>query len=176
MVVMATELIEQLIDKIRVLQIGPSSVASGIQILMELRCVVLPRLTWQDQLLEDGLNITLPQDIRTLWQHTSGLILFEDITYGQWGLVIWSPDQTMIRHQRHAAERPGIFQPSDLIIGEFLGDSELLMIRCDPTALDFGSVHIALPLDARQQWYRAAPSLTDFVRLYLSSNGEKYWE
>src|SRR5947209_17468767 len=66
---------------------------------LPLRCVVLPWLDWDIKVLESTLHIVLPDDLRHIWDLTSGLVLFQDMTYGQWCLVLWSPDQALVRHQ-----------------------------------------------------------------------------
>lgn len=150
---------------------------------LPLRCTVLPWLNWEAAALEDALGVVLPSDLRQLWDLTSGLVLFQDMTYGQWGLVLWSPDQALVRHQRLAARRfnaPGDLLRGDFLIGEFIGDAELVAIRCDPTADDFGAVAIAEPINPRDEWPVPAPSLGEFLRRFLQSNlersGERYWE
>jgi hypothetical protein len=151
-----------------------------------LRSSIMPRLTWDAAWLEEILNIQVPPDLRILWDETSGLALFADIVAGQSGLVIWSPEQTSIRHQYYVSIRqskialptrkPLLFAGGDLCIGEFLGDDELLVIRCDPTSSDFGSILIALSLDPRDEWYNPASSLGEFLQSFVEAHGEKFWE
>ena len=136
--------IEPLIDKS---QVTPEFDIFGPEPPMHLRCKVLPGTPWDSKLFKESLGLVLPPDLRKLWSHVSGLRLFEDVTYGQWGLIIWTPDETIARHQQKVTEKQKDFLPRDLIIGEFLGDSELLAVRCDPEQQDFGTVLIALPLD-----------------------------
>src|SRR5947209_8133005 len=56
------------------------------------RCEILPPVPWDQQLLEKDLRVTIPFDLRYLWRKASSIHLFEDITAGQWGLVIYSPN------------------------------------------------------------------------------------
>lgn len=116
-------------------------------------------------------------------EQTSGIVMFQDMTYGQWGLVLWSPDQALVRHQRYVADRfnePGDLRPGDFIVGEFIGDLELVVVRCDPAMDGFGSVEIAQEIDPREEWPRVATSVGIFLREFLRSHferfGEKYWE
>ncbi|MBI1928510.1 SMI1/KNR4 family protein [Candidatus Poribacteria bacterium] len=166
--------VEQLIDKIQVTQ--------GLNILgpdppMHLCCKILPRSApWDLSVLEKLRVITLPPDLRELWSQVSSLRLFEDVTYGQWGLIIGTPDEAITRHQQKVAERRRDFLPGDLLIGEFLGDSDLLVVRCNPGEPDFGTVLIALPLDGREDWYVAGASLTEFLENFLETSGKKFWE
>jgi hypothetical protein len=39
-----------------------------------------------------------------------------------------------------------------------------------------GHVLVALPLDARQDWYRPATNLADFLRRFVMTHGAKFWE
>ena len=108
--------------------------------------------TWDKEALEEEFGISLPLAITNLWNQTSELRLFEDVTYGQWGLILWSSDRVITEQEKRIAQRKEDFRPGDLIIGEFLGDADLLVLRCDTTASDFGNVLIALPLDSREEW------------------------
>ncbi len=111
-----------------------------------------------------------------LWDKTSSLRLFEDVNYGQWGLILWSPNQVITEQEKRIAQRKEDFHPGGLIIGELLGDAELLLLRCDATSLDFGNAIITLPLDSREEWYLAANSLESFLSQFLAAKGDKFWE
>lgn len=147
-----------------------------VSIPMPMHCQVLPPQPWDKKAFGESLGITLPLALIHLWNKTSGLYLFEDITYGQWGLILWSPNRVITEQEKRIAQRREDFRPGDLIIGEFLGDSDLLLLRCDATAPDFGNVIIALPLDSREEWYFAANSLENFLSQFLAANGDKFWE
>lgn len=165
--------IRQLVDEIRA--IGVINL-SDTPIPLSLCCQIALPVPWNTKILEETLGVVLPQELKDLWNQTSHLRLFEDITYGQWGLVLWSPEQVIIKHQEWALTRKDEFHPGDLIIGEFLGDSDLLMIRCNPKARDFASVMIVLPIDSRKDWYIAADSLVVFLEKFIQAQGSKFWE
>ena len=145
-------------------------------ISMPMHCQVLPPQPWDKKTLEDSLSITLPLTIINLWNQTSGLRLFEDINYGQWGLILWSPNQVITEQEKRIDQRKQDFRPGDLVIGEFLGDADLLVLRCDETSPDFGNIIIALPLDSREEWDIAANSLFSFLNHLITANGDKFWE
>lgn len=63
----------------------------------------------------------------------------------------------------------------DLVLGRFIGDSDLLVIRCDPSSSDFGHLLMATPIDPRKEWYRVAESLSAFLALYIKAGGDKAW-
>ncbi|MFN7715395.1 MAG: SMI1/KNR4 family protein [Pseudanabaenaceae cyanobacterium] len=142
---------------------------------MPLDSEVLPLLTKSVTDLETRLHISLPDDLRELWQKCSGLRLFEDKTYGQSGLIIWSP-QKVLERRRTLEQKSHEFQDGDLVIGEFLGDSDLLVVKCDPDSDDFGQLIIALPIDHRSDWYCLPYLLPDFLQKFIHSQGEKFWE
>lgn len=100
--------------------------------------------------------------------------LFEDVDYGQWGLVLLSPTDAATRTVAERSRRPSAYQAGDIVIGEFLGDQELLVFATREA--DCGRVLVALPLDDRPDWYQAAGSLTEFLDRYLAGFGAKYWE
>lgn len=119
---------------------------------------------------------TCPEHLRKFWQVAAWAKLFEDRSYGQWGLHILTPQEAREETCKHAQRRPKTVQVGDLVVGRFLGDSDLLIVRCDDKANDFGEVLIALPLDPRQEWYHAAESFERFLEKYLDARGDKYWE
>ena len=150
---------------------------SDMPMIFSLSCTVSSPVAWNKRKLENELNITIPLDLEKLWNEASSLRLFEDTTYGQWGLIIWSPDQIVEQQKLQAAQkREQDFRRGDLIIGRFLGDLELPILRCDPASNDFGRVIIALEIYHRSEWYTAAESLTVFLRKFLEARGEKFWE
>jgi hypothetical protein len=74
-----------------------------------------------------AFDITLPSDLIQFWEETSSVHLFEEINYGQWGLVIWSPEEVLTKHPERFQERAYSedFRKGDLIIGSFLGDLDM---------------------------------------------------
>jgi hypothetical protein len=150
--------------------------STDVSISMPMHSQVLPPQPWDKKAFDKLLGITLPFTIINLWNQTSGLRLFEDITYGQWGLILLSPNQIITEQEKRIAQRKSDFRPGDLIIGEFLGDADLLILRCDATSPDFGNVMIALPLDSREEWDLAGLTLESFLNQLIAANGDKFWE
>jgi hypothetical protein len=109
-----------------------------------------------------------------VWAATGEARLFEDVTYGQWGLLLLSPAASAARTARERADRPDDIRPDDVVVGEFLGDQDLLILA--PSEAGERRVLVALPLDKRGEWYGAAPSLADFLARFYDAGGEKYWE
>ena len=147
----------------------------NIAIAMPLDSKILPPITKAVQDLEATLHISLPNDLRELWQKCNGLRLFEDKTYGQSGLIIWSP-QKVLEQQQVLKRNSDEFLDGDLIIGEFLGDSDLLVVRCDQDSDDFEQVIISLPIDHRSDWYYLPYLLPEFLQKLTNSQGQKFWE
>jgi hypothetical protein len=144
-------------------------------IAMALDSKIIPPISRATQELETRLNIPLPDELQELWQKCNGLHLFEDKTYGQSGLIIWSP-QKVTEKQRKLRQNSDEFQDNDLVIGEFLGDSDLLVVRCNQNSLDFGKVIISLAIDHRADWYYLPYLLPEFLQKFINSKGEKFWE
>jgi hypothetical protein len=130
---------------------------------------------WRDSPTEPERAI-LPVDVEGLWELTDGADLFVDAKYGQWGLRLLGASSASTRFETEFRQRPKQFLATDLVLGEFLGDSDLLVIRNDPSAADFGAVVVAHALDPRSQWTLAAPNLLDFLVEYAARQGEKFWE
>lgn len=91
-------------------------------------------------------------------------------------MILWSPNQVVIEQEKRITQREQDFRPGDLIIGEFLGDADLLVLRCDANSPDFGNVIIALPLDSREEWDIAGLTLESFLNQLIAANGDKFWE
>ncbi|WP_182113855.1 MULTISPECIES: hypothetical protein [unclassified Actinotalea] len=68
---------------------------------------------------------------------------------------------------------PEDFTEHDIVVAEFLGDSDLLAASPEEN----GRVQwlVALPLDPREDWYRLEGSLAHVLRRFLETGGEKYW-
>jgi hypothetical protein len=118
--------------------------------------------------------LPLPAELIEAWSVSRESRLFEDVDYGQWGLVLLSPAASAERTAELRAKRAGAYRSDDVVIGEFLGDLELLVMA--PSEAGDRRILIALPLDDRRAWYPAASSLAQFLRRYLGSHGGKYWE
>jgi hypothetical protein len=116
----------------------------------------------------------LPAELVEMWSTSRQSRLFEDVDYGQWGLVLLSPAAAARYTAAQRAGRPGAYRDDDIVVGEFLGDQELLVLA--PGEAGHGHVLIALPLDDRPDWDRAADSLAEFLARYLEAAGAKYWE
>jgi hypothetical protein len=96
--------------------------------------------------------------------------LFADVDYGQWGLRLLSPAASAAWTAKEREERSADFGLGDLVVGQFLGDQDLLI------ADDAGAVLVALPLDGRADWYRPARNIAAFLGQYVTANGAKFWE
>ncbi len=116
-----------------------------------------------------------PSDLVDFWRIARTARLFEDKSYGQWGLEILDPTSAIMATGRLRDRRFRDYVSGDLVIGRFLGDSDLLVIRCDPSCSDFGNVLVAPPIDPRHEWYKVAESLTAFLDLFIKAGGDKLW-
>ena len=119
---------------------------------------------------------SLPEDLRLLWSIADSVRLFEDRTYGQWGLELLSYSASGEMTARFVLDRGHNSTNGDRVIGRFLGDSDLLLLRCDENADDYGSVIVALPVDPRSEWYFVSTGLDEFLRRYTEEMGAKFWE
>jgi hypothetical protein len=109
-------------------------------------------------------------ELEALWLSSREAWLFQDIDYGQWGLHILDPAAAAARTNAERARRPDDFEATDAGVGEFLGDTDLLVLEAN------GRILVALPLDPRTDWPPVASTLTEFLTRYLEAVGEKYWE
>jgi hypothetical protein len=116
----------------------------------------------------------LPTDVVELWKASREARLFVDVEYGQWGLALLTPEASAARTAREREARPSDLRRDDIVLGDFLGDQELVVLA--PSESGTRRVLIALPLDHRADWFAAASSLGEFLEKYFAAVGEKYWE
>lgn len=119
---------------------------------------------------------TLPPDVHDFWDEYHSATLFEDVNYGQWGLRILDYETSNQVTRRENRERSFDMRRGDRVIGEFIGDSELVVVRCDNAKSDFGHILISLPTSGREEWYGVGNSLSEFLTEYIANEGRKYWE
>lgn len=123
-----------------------------------------------EELAEAWPERILPTELREFWMVCREAALFVDDDYGQWGLKLLSPAASAARSMREQRQRPSDFSSDDIVLGEFLGDQDLLVLS------GAGAVLVALPIDSRADWYSPATSLAEFFGKYIASKGEKFWE
>lgn len=174
---MSENKLDEVISLIRQLD-SPERVANyrGRPFPFPLRCSIAPSKPWNRSGVEERFNIKLPEDLILLWERTSELRLFEDIQFGQWGLVVWGPSETMSKHPQELRDRERDWREGDFFIGRFLAEADRLLIRCNAGASDFGSVLIALPIDPRRDWPVVGRSLYEFLEKYVRAAGDQFWE
>jgi hypothetical protein len=124
----------------------------------------------------EQIGASLPESLRQFWLHAQSAVLFKDADYGQWGLRVLSPSDSVQATKDYHESRQRDALNGDQVIGEFLGDSDLVLVRCDSAAADFGSVLVALSMDSRSDWDRVGDDFEDFLQRYVKSDGDKFWE
>ena len=107
--------------------------------------------------------LAVPEEgLKQFWRRCRQASLFKDVDYGQWGVEILSPDRAIRESAYSLASRPKDFLCTDLVFGKFFGDSELLVMNCDSSDNEYGSIRVALPIDKRNNWPLAAHSFAEF--------------
>jgi SMI1 / KNR4 family (SUKH-1) len=167
--------IETAIRKLRALGSGPTMVSHRGQEPFRVKFDLLPPAVWDPDAVEATCGVSLPPDLKAFWDEIGGARLFIDAEYGQWGLILWSPTEVIQRSPQEVAKRPKDCRPGDLFIGKFVGDQELLLIRCAASDQDFGHVQVALEIDPRPTWPGVADSFGDFLIKYVHASGDKFW-
>jgi hypothetical protein len=124
----------------------------------------------------DKLRVTIPDELKQFWTISEKALLFKDVEYGQWGLETLSPAEAMYERAVQVHRWPEDYYPSDLVIGKFWGDLELVLVRCNPDTDDFGHIIVALPIDGREDWYIVSKSFEHFLSVYVQNSGDKYWQ
>jgi hypothetical protein len=111
----------------------------------------------------------LPDSLLEMWATCRSARLFEDLEYGQWGLRLLTPAGSAARTDRETRDRPDDMRPDDIVVGEFIGDSDLLLVTTT-------AVVVAGPIDGRDEWPAVATDLGAFFTSYVAELGAKYWE
>jgi hypothetical protein len=122
------------------------------------------------------LPVRVSSELEHFWMTCGGAEFFRDIDYDQWGLDILAPWDAVKATHELAEDRPADVFRTDLMIGRFRGDSDFVVIRCDPNQDDFGQVVIGLPLDRRADWYFTRMCFSEFLRVFIETRGQKFWE
>lgn len=121
-------------------------------------------------------EVKLPSSLELFYSLSNGAELFKDEEYGQWGLKIYDLNSLNEATEYYKNERKNDYLKGDLIIGEFYGDSECLLVRCDPESEDYGLVLVVLPIDPRDEWYIVARDFEEFIEKFYIYQGDKFWE
>lgn len=116
----------------------------------------------------------VPDELRALWRRCRTARLYCDVDYGQWGMVLLSPARCRELTQQYRVSYERDAEPGDLVVCEFLGDSERAIYARD--AAGEPRVLIVEPLDRRADWWVAGPSLVALLQGFLVAGGDKYWE
>ena len=110
-------------------------------------------ITWGAAVIPDSID--LPEHLSEFWASAAGARLFVDEEYGQWGLVLFQPEEARTATDRLHLER---------------------LIRGATHLAGPGSVLVVPPLDSRDDWVVAAANLLAFVETLESEQGQKFWE
>jgi uncharacterized protein YrzB (UPF0473 family) len=136
-----------------------------------LQCTIVDR-TDTDDIVEKEM----PESLMRFWEKYSKARLFEDVEYGQWGLNILAINEVTKKTKEYFELRNAEAKEGDYVVGEFLGDSDILIVRCDKNESDYGNVIVALPIDPRKDWYIVSEDFGSFLEKYMKCQGDKYWE
>jgi hypothetical protein len=148
-------------------------VQSGLEI--SIACTLRTPAKEQDFDLLRSVVEKVPSSLLEFWSISNGARLFEDVTFGQWGLELLSIQDSVAASTEFERERTTEARPGDLVVGKFFGDSDVLLARCAPEVEDYGMILIALPMDSRRDWYVAAAGFEEFLKHYIQVEGSKFW-
>lgn len=104
--------------------------------------------------------------VAPLWRTYESGELFRDETFGQMGLRIHSPSAAADATLRRSSTHDELHAECDLVIGEFLGDADMLIVTIG------GDVVASIGSSPRDEWARFS-GLEDFFATYTETTGEK---
>lgn len=134
----------------------------GEQTIFRLKCEFNPGVNIMDS--------TISPELMNFYNITNGAILFKDVDYSQWGLLVYSSDELYYKNREIKKVRDE-FNESEIIIGEFLGDSDLLLLNQHNN-----SIVICTPILGRDDWHFLELTFTAFLNKFCTEEGEKFWE
>lgn len=114
------------------------------------------------------IHPAVSRDLKEFWLIADRAILFKDTEYGQWGLEVLTPHDAIEVTREVLTERPKEFLATDLVIGRFWGDSDLLFISGDEKK--YGMVGVALPIDKRKDWFWVASDFSSFLQKFYEES------
>jgi hypothetical protein len=123
-----------------------------------LSCRVQPGASIED-LEAAGFVGSVPDELIPLWTASRESWLFEDTEYGQWGLHLLSPGDSAARTSVERVSRPGDIRSDDIVLGEFRGDSDLLVYSRSEAPVR--RILVTQPLDPRDQWLSVGGTVID---------------
>lgn len=139
-------------------------------------CVIPPDFA-QSTALSSFLELgPLPADLLCFWSHAGKVKLFYEVPYGQWGTVLLDPFSSLNKTETWRNLYADDFKPGDLVIGEYLGDADFIIMRCDYSKSDWGRIVIAQPIDPRSFWPEVAFSVVEFIEKTIDSPFVKFWK
>lgn len=144
-------------------------VINNISIDMLFRCRFLHGINEFD-------DIPFSEDFIEFYKISNGAYLFEDVIYGQWGLILLDLYFIEIKTKEFMLDYRDDFVFGDYIIGEFLGDNDLLLLRLDKTKEDYGSIIVANRMDSREEWKKVESNFRNFIVNFAINEGQKYWQ
>ena len=119
----------------------------------------------------------LPLEYKEFLLISNGAFLFWDEKYGQAGLNFYNLEEFENKVNFWLSSyRLNSLIKGDLIIGEFFGDSDFMVLRCDEEADDYGAIVVSHPYDERKNWFYVKDGFTKFLADFVRAEGDKYWE
>ena len=119
------------------------------------------------------LETNIPSELAEFYYEADGGTFFKDVDFEQWGMKIYPFDELEPMNEYTRTWKENLLS-SDMIIAEFLGDLDLLIISCDET--DYGQVIVAISIYERKNWYFLKMNFIDFLEKYIENEGNKFWQ
>ena len=132
-------------------------------------------IEWDEKELEHKLKVQIPEYLHILWKYASNVYICEEINYGQWGLVLWNPIEVLHNNQGDPRFTAYHLEKGEIIIGEFKGDLDVVIIRCDKNQEDFGKIIIAEGMAPREEYEIVTKSLLEFLEKFMNDPTKKFW-
>jgi hypothetical protein len=121
------------------------------------------------RIILENFPILIPNDLKAFYQRIGYAELFVDGIHGQSGIRLYNPYQALQATELVKNEEGIELLKDELIIGEFLGDTDRIL-------LSNNMITILLPIYTRQDWLHTCLTFERFLEKMIVYKGEKYWE
>lgn len=116
----------------------------------------------------------IPSEAEDLWSICRSARLFVDLESDQWGLALLDPAASVASTATARRLLSPNLRRDDVVIGEFIGDGDLLIIS--PSEGGDRRVLVAPEMESREEWFAVGHDLAVFLASYAAALGEKFWE
>ncbi len=127
--------------------------------------------------LQKSIGVKLPKAYIEFLLIHDGAVLFSDMQYGQWGIILYGTSQLVKKQQYWQEIYSHTWRENYVVFGESLGDTDILVFDMNQATIGRQDVAVIdgdagyLPTD----WNRISFSFEDWLDHLFVAQGSKFW-